>query len=319
MRIERILLDVASTPWAMEPGKLRAMMSILRFAAQGGRHSDAEVQSRINAEKMHGNRDRAIASQPGGIALIGVRGVISNRARLVDDVSSGGGTSMEQFGTAFRQAIASDAIKAIILDVDSPGGSVYGTPEMADEIRAARSKKPVVAQVNALCASAAYWLASACEEVVCTPSGEVGSIGVYTVHEDISQMLEQEGVRETLISAGKYKTEGNPFEPLGEEARAAMQATVDDYYAMFIDSVARNRGTTTAAVRNGFGQGRTARAPAALGMKMIDRIGTLQDTLDRWGVRMSGKAKGANASSAFNASTPRLNLALRRQALIESE
>jgi len=174
-------------------------------------------------------------------------------------------------------------VKAIIFDVDSPGGSVEGVTELASEIYNARKKKPSIAVANAQAASAAYWLASAAGELVVTPSGQVGSIGVYVAHQDESKALENEGVRITLISAGKYKTEGNPSEPLADEARAAIQSKVDDYYTMFVKGVAQNRGSTQAAVRDGYGQGRMVLASQAVKLNMADRVATLDDVLARYG------------------------------------
>lgn len=316
----RMLMEAATSPWAMEPTKLAAMVSIFRFAALGGKLSAAEIDCRLEAAKMHPATDKSIAGKQGAIAVVGLRGVISNRAPLVDDVSSGGGTNMEQFGAAFRAARDSDDIKAIILDTHTPGGCVYGVPEMAEEIFNSRDAKPIIAQVNALCASAGYWLAAACTEIVITASGEIGSIGVYTIHEDVSKMYEEAGVKETLISAGKYKVEGNPFEPLGEDARAAIQMSVDGYYTMFVDAVARYRGVTSQAVRDGFGQGRVARAPDSIGIGLSDRLGTMADTLQRFGIRPGAASKSAmraegeapEPQSEVPASTPRLNIARRK-------
>jgi ClpP class serine protease len=138
-----------------------------------------------------------------------------------------------------------------------------------------------VAVANHLMASAAYWIGSAAEEVVVTPSGDVGSVGVFAMHEDWSGALEKEGINISLISAGKYKVEGNPYQPLGEEARAAIQASVDEVYDVFTNAVARNRGVNPAAVRTGFGEGRVVGAQEALKLGMVDRIDTLEGTINR--------------------------------------
>ena len=130
--------------------------------------------------------------------------------------------------------------------LDSPGGSVYGVSELADEIMNARAQKPVIAIANSLAASAAYWIGCSASELYVTPGGEVGSIGVWQAHFDYSQALAAEGVTPTLISAGKYKVEGNPYAPLGEDALGFMQSRVDDYYAVFTKSVARGRGVPIA-------------------------------------------------------------------------
>jgi ClpP class serine protease len=128
-------------------------------------------------------------------------------------------------------------------------------------------------------ASAAYWLGSAASEVVAAPESDTGSIGVWTAHVDASKMLEEIGWKVTLISAGKYKVEGNPYEPLAAEAREFIQSQVDEYYGMFIKAVARNRGDSQTAVREGYGQGRVLTAREAVKAKLVDRIGTLDQVV----------------------------------------
>jgi ClpP class serine protease len=118
--------------------------------------------------------------------------------------------------------------------------------ELADEIVSARAQKPVVAIANSLAASAAYWIGCSASEFYVTPGGEIGSIGVWQAHFDYSQAFVTKGVTVTLISAGKYKVEGNPYVPLDEKAQGFMQSRVDDYYASFTKAVARWRGVPIA-------------------------------------------------------------------------
>jgi len=162
--------------------------------------------------------------------------------------------------------------------------------ELATEIFNARGVKPVIAQVNAYAASAAYWIASAAEEMVVTPSGEVGSIGVFALHEDVSQLMEREGIKPTLISAGTFKVEGNPYEPLTDDAKAAIQDDVNAYYDMFVRAVARNRGAALKTVREGFGQGRMVRSDQAVSLGMDTLVDLLMDnTIDREGFELKKK------------------------------
>src|SRR5207302_11309430 len=123
------------------------------------------------------------------------------------------------FGQEFDAAIADPNVSAVVLDTDCPGGSAAGTPELASKIRAARGKKPIIAVANALMASAAYWIASAADEIVATPSADVGSVGGYQAHLDQSQALEKEGLKVTFIQEPALKTAGNPYEPLRSAAR----------------------------------------------------------------------------------------------------
>ncbi len=206
---------------------------------------------------------------------------MSQRANMLDAISGPGGVSTERVSALLRQAVADPNVRAILLEVDSPGGSTYGVQELADEIHRARDRKPVVAQVNSLAASAAYWVASAASEVVMTPGGDVGSIGVYGMHSDLSAAMEKAGIRKTFVSAGEFKTEGHPYAPLTDEARAYAQRRVNEAYATFVGSVARGRGVASARVRAEFGQGRTVGAREAVRLGMVDRVGTMPETLRR--------------------------------------
>jgi signal peptide peptidase SppA len=209
-----------------------------------------------------------------------------------------GGVSTQKLTMQFRAALADPTIKVIVFDFDSPGGGVEGVPELAEEIFKSRDKKKTVAVVNSLCASAAYWLASAAEELVITPSGQAGSIGVFAAHEDFSAALDKAGVKVSLISAGKYKTEGNPYEPLSLEAKQALQEKVDAFYSMFVKAVSKGRGVSQAAVRDGFGQGRLLIADQCIKERMADSIGTLDDTLARVAPGAAPKRMSAAAAQA---------------------
>ena len=175
--------------------------------------------------------------------------------------------------------------------MDSPGGSVDGLPEMAAELRAARGgTKPIVAVANTLAASAAYWLASSVDELVVTPSGQVGSIGVLAVHEEFSRQNDAQGVTVTLFSSDPRKVEGNEWEPLTEEARATIQSQIDAFYAMFTKDVARGRNVTAGKVAADFGGGRVLLASEALKAGMVDRVDTLDATVRRLSARPGARA-----------------------------
>lgn len=292
MKYAHIVRAIGETPWAILPAKLAVILDLVAYRAGGGKLSQEEVQARMDAARRD---ERRSGSGREGVAVLPLLGTIVQRANLMSEMS--GGTSAERFRSRFREALNDNQVGAIVLDVDSPGGSVFGVPELAAEIREARGDKPIVAVANSLAASAAYWVASAADELVVTPSGEVGSIGVFAAHEDLSAALEDAGIDVTLISAGKYKVEGNPYEPLGEEARAAIQARVDDYYAMFVDDVARQRGVSSRDVRNGFGQGRVVGAQDAVALGMADEVATLDETIERLARRENRRGQGTSGAS----------------------
>jgi len=293
MRYEHVMAEVFRKPWAILPEKLQVIAELMALRASGGRLSEEEIHARLDAAAISaGPRSQ---QSYGAVAVIPIRGVISQRANLMSQIS--GGTSIDKLTAQFRQALGDASVKAIVFDVDSPGGGVDGVPELADEIYKSRAQKKTVAIANGMAASAAYWLGGSAQEIVVVPSGQVGSIGVFAAHEDVSKAIEQAGVKVTLVSAGKYKTEGNQFEPLGEEARADLQSKVDAFYGMFVKSVAHGRRASQEDVRGGFGQARMVLAADAVKLGMADRVATMDDTLARLGASAGNPARMAAAGS----------------------
>jgi signal peptide peptidase SppA len=204
-----------------------------------------------------------------------------------------GGISTEVYSAAFAMALADETVKRIVLDVSSPGGFIFGVEELSTQIYEARGIKPILASVNSMACSAAYWVASAADRVMITPGGIAGSIGVFSTHTDYSKAYEAAGIKNTLISAGKYKVEGNPYEPLSEEALAARQADVNISYDNFVKAVARNRGVSVSEVKSGFGEGRALGAKEAVNAGLVDGIETFAETLVRQRVATSRNGKAA--------------------------
>lgn len=272
MRHAQFLANALATPWALQREVLAAYAGIL--ARKLALDNDGTAVAAAPAAARQTSPMRS-----GSIAVIPLCGVVMQRAGMME--MCGGGTSVQSFTAKFREAMADETVSQILIEIDSPGGGVYGVSELADEIMAARKTKPVVAIANSLAASAAYWIGCSASEFYVTPGGEVGSIGVWQAHEDWSQALAESGVKTTLISAGKYKVEGNPYVPLDPEAQAFMQSRVDDYYAAFTKAVAKGRAVSIDLVRNGMGQGRVLGADAALSEKMVDGIATMDEVIKK--------------------------------------
>jgi signal peptide peptidase SppA len=269
---------ILDEPWALQPNVLRQIRAYLA--------GDTSVRAAIA-------RTPAPPRTQGVIGIIPIQGVIEHRSSLLGELF--GGTSLESLRAAFRAAVADPEVRGIVLNVDSPGGGVAGVTEMAAEIRAARGTKPIIAIADTVAASAAYWLASQADQVIATPSAQVGSIGIFGVHADISRALEAEGVTATVISAGEFKAEESEFVPLGDEARAAIQARVDATYETFVNDVAKGRGVTADRVRSDFGKGRVVLARDALAVGMIDGIDTLEGVMRR--VSRSARGMAAEGGS----------------------
>lgn len=273
----RILLACAAEPWAIEPNKLRIIAEFLAFQASGEKYEAQEIEARIGKA-----REQEVSRAPGAVAVLPIFGVLAQRMGMLGEIS--GGTSVERVAGQFAGLVNDDMVKAIVLQFDSPGGTVNGIDEFAAEIFAARGSKPIVAQVDSLCASAAYYLAAQADEVVVTPGGALGSIGVFGVHEEISRALDKAGVTRTLISSSEKKGAINNFQPLTEEGKAELQKRVDHANDLFGRALARGRNVSLKAVREKFGEGEMFTPPDALARGMADRIAPMKDTLARFGV-----------------------------------
>ncbi len=313
MKRNLLIAEFLSTPWAMEQGRLAVFTGILQRWSRG-ESAGAEVMTAIAADKeivAARKQDAARTGQGNNIAVLPFYGVVTQRGNMMDDVSGPGAASTQKFSSALRQAIADPSVGAILIDIDSPGGSVYGVEELANEIIASRAQKPIIGLANSLAASAAYWVGASCSELYCTPGGEIGSIGVWQAHEDWSKALDEAGIKTTLISAGKFKTEGNPYEPLGQDAQDFMQSRVDDYMAAFTKNVAKGRGVSVEVVRKDFGQGRVLGAQAAQSAGMIDGVMTFDDVVKK----MAKDIKASNRNQASQG-TSRLAQAQRELAIL---
>lgn len=243
--------------------------------------ADGIAALRLVAELHRTGREEARTGdggRRGAVAVVPVIGLLTHRGDLVDSMDT---VSTAALASTVRAMAAEPSVSAIVLEMDSPGGEVAGMPEAAEVIRDARKVKPVVTSVNTKAGSGGYWLGSQADEIVVTPSGLLGSIGVYYLHEDKSAATAAQGRKVTLVHAGKYKVEGNPYGPLGDEALAHLQGRVDDAYGMFVADVARGRGVSRESVRDGFGQGRTVGAKQAVELGMATSVGTLEDAVRR--------------------------------------
>lgn len=201
-----------------------------------------------------------------GVAIIPIHGSLINRFGQCYGYVTGYNFIRRQRDAA----MADPDVTAIVYDVNSGGGEAAGCFELADESFALRGTKPTISVVDSACYSAAYALASTSDQVVVTPTGGAGSVGVYTMHVDMSKMLEDWGLNITLIHAGEHKVDGHPYAELPEDVRADMQKSVDATYNKFVESVARNRNLSVEAVKDT--QARCYSADGALALGLIDSV-----------------------------------------------
>ncbi len=232
-------------------------------------------------------------SRRGTVAVIPVLGPLMGRS-----ASSWFGRieGMDVLRQRIDAAAANADVSAIVLDIDSPGGSVAGTAETADSVARAAAIKPVIAVANSLAASAAYWIAAQASEVVMTPAALTGSVGVMQIHQNLGKAMERVGVEMTMITSGARKAEANPFGPLSDVAKAAMQARVDEAAQAFYGAVASGRKLSLKVVKERAGDGQVFTSSEAVTAGLADRIATLDQVIADLS---TGKAKAFRRRSAL--------------------
>ena len=288
---------------------------------RGGGHRQA-VAIRL-AAGLASPRRASVAPSSGRTAVIPIRGPLSRHPGLISKLFGlGDAGSYSGIRRRLFEAAASPDFDRIVLVVDSPGGAALGVEELAEDIRQVGRTKPVTAVVDVLCASAALWLASAAGALYATPSGEIGSVGVFQLHLDISRALDTAGVVPTFIVSrvSPFKTEGTSLQPLDDEARAYFQSEIDELAGRFVRDLARGRRVGIGTVERDFGKGRTMFSSEALRVGLIDGIARTEDVIagnvgSAAPRRAIGKAAGRRLSETNEQKRARLNrrLALERK------
>ena len=274
--LPHIASRVLDTPLVIGQAKLEAILAVI-----GPRIGiETPAPAVMNGD---GRRRGANLVTPEGIAVIPVFGTLVKRAGDIEAAS--GLTSYGHLEEQILDAATDPAVRAVLLDIDSPGGEAAGVFDLSDLVYEARSLKPVWAVADEEAFSGAYAIASAAERLIVPRTGGLGSIGVVALHVDRSARDDMEGFRTTTVYAGARKNDFNPHETLKDGARHTLQTEVDRVYGLFVDTVARNRGLTVDAVRATeaglFFGGDAVRAGLA------DEVGTLRDALAALAVTLS--------------------------------
>ena len=196
--------------------------------------------------------------------------------------------------------MADPKVRGILLNIDSPGGGIDGTADLAGMIHSARGEKPVVAFTDGVMASAAYWIGSAADAVyISGDTPQVGSIGVVAAHMDISKAEEMMGVKTTEITAGKYKRIASRHAPLSQEGRQTMQEMVDYVYSAFVGDVAKHRGVSEEQVLEQMADGRIFFGRQAVNAGLVDGVSTMEELIGKLSAgELVGKPAAAGAVAA---------------------
>lgn len=247
MNLPHLAQRLFNTPLALHPRKAEVVMAAL---------TDRFGLTRIQSMSDWDDEDDSFSRQARdtgydvveGIAIIPIQGTLVQKLGTLRPYS--GMTGYDGIRACFLRALSDGEVKAICLDIDSPGGEVAGCFDLVDEIYAARGSKPVWAILSESAYSAAYALASAADKIIVPRTGGVGSVGVIVMHVDWSQKIKNDGLQVTIITFGDRKAESNPYEPLSETARKAIQSDIDEMGRLFVSTVSRNRGITEKTVRD---------------------------------------------------------------------
>jgi len=208
------------------------------------------------------------------VAVIKISGEISLEGD--SGVFGGSAATPEKINEQLREAERDGSVKAILLEINSPGGSFVASEEIADAVK--KAEKPVVAWLGEMATSGAYYAASAADYVVADKGTLTGSIGVIFVFPQYEGLLEKLGVEMRVVKSGKYKDIGSPYRNMTEEEKATIQEWADDAYGEFLADVAENRNFTKERIEE-LAEGKIYTGKKAVELKLADQIGTREDAI----------------------------------------
>lgn len=300
-----------STPYACEPNALRQLLavasrevadtdlaSLLRLA-----HAQREAVATALGRPLDGTRSVTVRD---GVAILPITGMVMRYANVFSEIS--GGASIQLLAKDFKTALDDPAVHAVLLHIDSPGGEVTGVHSFADQVFAARGVKPVEVYAEGLCASAAYWIASAAERITIEATADVGSIGVVMAIPDPGTRAAKDI---TFVSS---QSPNKRLDPTSESGRNRLQTLVDDTADVFIGAVARNRGMTADQVVADFDAGGMLTGAKAQAAGLVDAVGSFESTLAALAERSAPRSLfGSSRRAAVPAlGIDRLTTAIRR-------
>lgn len=299
MKYPAILSTLYNTPHLITENKLRQIDKLLQrklsgefaveFDADKSKPQmelvavDDESRYQFTSEQLAaGNAVPATAAtQRQFVAVLPLFGTLFQHGGM--EMQASGGTSTDAWTKDLQRLDANPAVKTIVVESHTPGGTVYGTQEAADAMRMIRDagRTRVVSIANSMMASAGMWIGTAANEVFVTPGGEIGSLGVVSVHWDYSKAYEAAGIKPTIIATSRKKVLGNDMEPLDSEALNQIQAEQVVLLERFISAMAANRKTSAEKVVANFGGGGMLFAEDAVKAGLADGIATMADVMTR--------------------------------------
>lgn len=302
MRNLRIAEMLFNRPLMISESKLNVILHALgpRFSLDMA--ALPTVEAAQPSSQQRGSNGYSVS---GGVAMIGIHGPLMHRV-MGSDYPSGGPTTYGEIQTAFDNAMNDPEVQSVVLDIDSPGGEVHGAFDLADHIYQSRGKKPITAVVNESAYSAAYLLASAADRITVPRTGGVGSIGVIATHADFSRAEDAAGITVTHIFAGSRKADFSPHHPLSDEAMTSLQAGVNETYALFVETVARNRRMSPDAVRDT--QAGTFEGQKAVAIGLADEVATFAKAVSAAKARKKPTISASKQAASTIKETQKMNI-----------
>lgn len=288
------LTELLTSPWAIAPESLREIQQIYATHCKGEKIDVAAIEARLG--RPLANDQQQYSVREGGIAVLPIEGVLAPKANLFMQIS--GGASTQMLTRQVESAMADSRVKGLVLAIDSPGGSVFGAPELAAAVHAAAQQKPVVTVSDATMASAAYWVGSAANAVYLSgPTVQAGSIGI------VARMGLGKADPESMeFTRGKYKRPGiNGAKPDGEYL-AYYEAQLGHLYSVFVDTVAGHRGATAAQVLEHMADGRVFIGQQAIDAGLADGFATVDAVVEA--MATNPNAYAARRRAVFALGTP---------------
>jgi signal peptide peptidase SppA len=294
------LIDLLRSAWAIMPDRLDEIQAIYAAHFRGEKIDIDAIEARLG--RPLANEQQEYAMRDGGVAVLPIEGVIAAKANLFTRIS--GGASAQMLTQQVQSMRADSRVRSVIIALDTPGGSVFGIPELAGEIRALASEKPVVAVSTGMMASAGYWIGSAANAVFASGTTDViGSIGVVMRHTYDPKAKDTT----TEIVAGRYKRIASDAKPLSKEGAAYLQQQVDAVYEAFVETVAENRRVSVEQVLERMADGRVFVGKQAREAGLIDGFATVDDMAERLATdpdKYVNRRKAVFASAALDAAAP---------------
>jgi len=298
-----ILEYMTSNIWAMEYNLLSRMTEIVERQIKGQHLSEDDMKTVVAAKTLKGSDKRSYEVTESGAAIIPVSGLIAKHSRMLNGSSQPRGTSVELLNKQLNAALSDRAVDRIILQIESPGGSINGVADFAESVYRASFEKPVTAYVDDLCASAAYWIGSQANAMYVNQTGLVGSIGVYTLMLDSSERAATEGLKFIIVRSGANKGVGAAGIEISDENIAVIAQEIDDSFQIFKSTVLRGRTEAgmAAELLDELADGRCFVGKAAVDNLLVDGIRTFGEILNEQAPMIRSENHGiAAVASAEN-------------------